>query len=92
MCYMTSLDLSSPFLNFFGRATGQILIAPPDTSRRTPVSIRWSPPFSRHDRLPAPYCGQGDRRMEIDTFKPTFLFQIEGQALATDTTEEITSL
>ena len=30
--------------------------------------------------------------MELDTFKPTFLIQIEGQTLSKDITQEITSL
>jgi hypothetical protein len=29
--------------------------------------------------------------MDIDTFKPTFLIQIEGQTLSADITQEITS-
>jgi len=33
----------------------------------------------------------GDRRMDLDTFKPTFLIQIEGQQLSADITQEITS-
>jgi len=29
--------------------------------------------------------------MDIDTFKPTFVIQIEGQTLSADITQEITS-
>jgi hypothetical protein len=33
----------------------------------------------------------GVRRMDFDTFKPTFLIQIEGRTLSADITQEITS-
>ncbi len=53
----------------------------PDTFPTAPVPLRTTTGVVR----------VGNRRMDLHTFQPTFLIQIEGRALSTDLTGEITS-